>query len=310
MLQDEDSGPGMIIHRPIPNEEDEQPVRIDDLLRFYNNPVRWFFRSRFEAYLREPDQESDEFSLDHLETHLLFQRVFGWVMNDMSDREIREYLMQSGSVPSGWAGEKELLDLKQNVETALSALREHGIIPAQNFYPVSLMIGKHQLDGSLTSYSQKKYVDISPSGYSGKAALSSWIGHLCAQASGLFEEKESILFSELKKGDPKVKRFRTVQDPSEALAEMVNFYKLGLREPQLFFPKTLYAYEEAIRAGKTEKAIDKAAGEFNNSDFKFGESSDLYIKTALGEDVEFRPEFIEDAHRKIIGRMMDHMEDG
>ncbi|NBB76028.1 MAG: hypothetical protein GVY02_01495, partial [Bacteroidetes bacterium] len=310
ILHEDESGSGMFIPRPIPVEEEEQPVPMDDLLQFYNNPVRWFFRSRFEAYLREPDEESDEFSLDHLETHLLFQRVFGWMMNDLSDRQIRDYLIQSGSVPSGWAGVREILDLKRNVETALSALREFEIVPAQNYYPVSLPLGAHQLEGDLVSYSQNRYADISPSGYSGKTALRSWIGHLCAQNADLFEEKESILFCELKKGDPKVKRFRPVEDPFQALAEMVNLYKMGLKEPQLFFPKTLYAYEKAVKAGKTEKAIGKAAGEFNSSDFKFGESSDLYIKKMLGENVEFRSEFIEDTHRKIIGRMIDHMEDG
>ncbi|MDZ7719644.1 MAG: exodeoxyribonuclease V subunit gamma [Balneolaceae bacterium] len=305
---DENSMSGLKIHKPIPLEESEEPIQIDELSRFYSNPIRWFLRKRFEVSLRESDQEKDEFELDHLEKHILFQRVFGWVLESMSDQQIQEYLMQSGAVPVGWSGERKVLDIKKNVRTAISILKNAGIDPNLHKFPVNVSIGDHQLEGNLTSYSEAQFVDITPSGFSGKVALDSWIKHLCGAVNDHFREKNSLLFCELKKGEPKKKVFRPVQNADEILTELIDFYREGVTAPQTFFPKTLYAFEERERDEKTD-SYKKAAKAFNTDDYSFGENSDLAVQALLGEGVEFRREFITDRYRQIMGRMMDYMEE-
>lgn len=308
MESDENSIPGLKLYKSIPLEESEEPIQVDELTRFYSNPIRWFLRKRFEVSLRDPNQYKDEFELDHLEKHILFQRVFGWVLDGMSDQQIQKYLMQSGAVPVGWAGEKKVVEIRRNVQTAISVLNDNGIHPKLEQFPVDLSVGENQIEGSLISYSENQFVDITPSKFSGRVAINSWIKHLCGSLSEYFGEKNSILFCELKRGEPKQEVFKPVQNPDKILADLIEFYREGLSEPQIFFPETLYAYEERERDEYRNGALYEAAKKFNTDDFSFGENSDLAIQTLLGQGIEFQEEFITKRYRQIIGRMMDHME--
>lgn len=305
---DEASTSGLKLHQPIPLEETGEPIQIDDLTRFYSNPIRWFLRKRFEVSLRDPDQDKDEFELDHLEKHILFQRVFGWVLDGMTDHQIQQYLMQSGALPLGWAGEKKVMEIKKNVQTAISVLNDAGIHPKMEQFSVDLSVGENRIEGSLISYSENQFVDITPSNFSGKLAINSWIKHVCGTLSGHFDKKNSILFCELKKGDPKKEVIKPIQNASNILTELIDFYREGLSEPQTFFPQTLYAYEERKRDKYRNGALYQAAKKFNTDDFSFGENNDLAIQTLLGHGIEFQEEFITDRYRAIIGLMMDHME--
>lgn len=309
MQNDEGVISGLKLHQPIPWEESEEPIQIDDLTRFYSNPIRCFLRKRFEIILSEIDQERQEFEINHLEKHILFQRVFGWVLDDMAEKQIQHYLIQSGAVPVGWAGEKKVVEIIRNVQTAISTLNEAGIQPKQEPFSVDLSVGETQIEGSLMSYSDRQFVEITPSNFSGKVAINSWIKHLCGALSGHFDQKSSILFCELKKGEPKKKVFKPVQNADEILAELIDLYREGLIQPQTFFPQTLYAHEERERDEYRNGALNVAAKAFNTDDFTFGENNDLSIQTLLGQGVEFQKEFITDRYRQIIGSMLDHMEE-
>lgn len=307
MQNDEESISGLKLHQPIPLEGLEEPIQIDELTRFYSNPIRWFLRKRFEVSLRDPDQHKNEFELDHIEKHILFQRVFGWVLDGMPYQQIQKYLMQSGAVPLGWAGEKKVVEIRKNIEAAMSVLNKSRIDPKLDQFTVDLSVGENQVEGSLISYSENQFVDITPSKFSGRIAINSWIKHLCGTLSGHFDEKNSILFCELKEGEPKKEVFKPVQNAEEILAELIDFYKEGLTEPLTFFPQTLFKFEERERDGKKD-AYKKAANKFNTDDYSIGENNDLAIQTLLGDGIEFQDEFITDRYRHIIGRIMDHME--
>lgn len=309
MLDDEDSTSGLKLDQEIPLEESAEPIQLDDMVRFYSNPIQWFLRKRFDISLREMDEEKDEFQLDHLEKHILFQRVFGWVLDGKSDQKIQKYLVQSGAVPVGWPGQQKVLELKGNVRSAISVLNQMNIRPKLDQYPISISVDEDRIEGSLTSYSDHQFVDINPSKFSGKIAIHSWIRHLCGELSGHFEAGNSILFCDLKGGDPKKKVFKPVHNSAEILAELIHFYRDGLTHPQTFFPKTLYAFEERERDGKPD-GYSKAASKFNTDDFSFGENHDLSIKTLLGESIEFQKEFVTDQYRHFFQQMMDHMEEG
>ncbi|WP_234571740.1 exodeoxyribonuclease V subunit gamma [Rhodohalobacter sp. 614A] len=308
MLDDEESVSGLKLSEPIPLEEAEETIQLDDLIRFYSNPIQWFFRKRLEVSLREANHGKDEFELDHLEKHILFQRVFGWVLDGMDDQKIQKYLVQSGAIPVGWSGERRVLELKRNVRSAIAVMKDSGIHPKPGHYQIHVAAGQSQVEGSLMSYSDDQFVDINPSKFSGKIAIDSWIRHLCGSLAESFEERKSILFCELKDGDSKKIVFKPVPKPDAILSGLINFYHEGLIRPQTFFPKTLYAFEERKRGEKLD-AYYKAANAFNTDDYSFGENNDLSIKTLLGENVEFQEKFITERYRRFIQQMMDHMEE-
>lgn len=309
LLNDEDAISGLRLDHPIPEEESNDPIQLDELVRFYSNPIRWFMKKRFEVLLRDAGTKKDEFILNHLEKHLLFQRVFGWILDGMPDQQIQKYLVQSGAVPAGWPGERRSLELINNAGKAISVLKDARIDPRLDQYPLSLQVNSTQLEGNLTSYSTQQFVDVNPSEFSGKVAIHSWIKHLCGTLAGHFDQKTSILFSELKSGNPKKITFGPPENSDDILSELIDFYRHGLIEPQTFFPKTLYAFEERERDENKSGSYFEAAKAFNTDDYSIGENNDPVIKTLLGEDVEFQNEFITDRYRQIIGRMMDHMEE-
>lgn len=307
---DENSISGLTLKKPIPLDQIEASIQLDDLIQFFSNPIKWFLRKRFDVSLRDSDQKIDEFNLDHLELHLLFQRMFAWMMDGMPEKHVYKYLVKSGSVPVGWAGEREVIDLKKSVQNALSTLKGFGIEPRHESISVALTVENFDIEGDITSYSTDQFVDISPSNFSGKVALHSWIRHLCCLISGRFPSGKSLLFSDLKKGEPMMNVFNPVEDPKEVLLELIDFYREGLTHPQSFFPKTLYAFEERERDEHRVGSYYQAAKAFNTNEYSFGESHDLAIQAFFGEEIEFHKEFIQDRYRHIIGRMMDSMEEG
>jgi exodeoxyribonuclease V gamma subunit len=309
ILQDDaDSISGLKLDHPIPLDETVEVIHVDDLIRFYSNPIQWFLQKRFEVSLREPDQDKDEFNLDNLEYHILFQRVFGWVLNGMSDQQIQKYLIESGNVPMGWAGEQEVRKLKKNVNIAISEMRNQHL-NLQEFHPeIKLRVGEQEIEGSITSYSSNQFVDVNPSGLSGKTLIKSWVPHLCIQLSSEFNEKSSVLFCDLKTGEPKKQVFRSVENPELILRDLIDLYRQGLTEPQYFFPKTLFKYEDRVRDGKDD-AFVKAASTFEGG-WNRGEKEDRFIQTLIGAEVSFQNDFIKDRYRQVIGRMIDHMVEG
>lgn len=304
---DNNAIPGLKLDQPIPLEESDEPIILDDLVRFYNNPIQWFLQKRFEVSLREPDREKDEFNLDNLEYHLHFQRIFGWVLNGMSDQQIHEYLVDSGSVPIGWGGQREVLDLRKKAQIAISEMKAGDLNPEEVSINISLGVGDEEIEGGIISYSKNRFVDVNPSGLSGKTAIRSWIPHLCVQLSSEFKEKSSMLFCDLKKGEPKLLFFKPVDDPERMLNDLIDLYRKGLAKPQPFFPKSLYRYEERHRGGKDD-AFAKAASVFEGG-WHRGEREDRFIRAFLGSEVSFKNEFLKERYRNVISRMIDHMEE-
>ena len=300
---------GLKMDDPIPLDGDEHPVLLEDVIRFYSNPIRWFLTRRFDLSLKEITGENDEFTLDHLEEHRVFQHIFNWQLHGKDVQTIQKYLVETGSVPTGWAGERKVLGLKYCASEAINLLKSEAIDPVQEYYPISVTVDTVELEGSITSYSKNQFVDITPSRFSGKIALQSWIRHLCCLASELFVTNRSLLLCELKKGEPKKKIFRPVSNPKDILTDLVHFYQEGLASPKLFFPKTLYAFEEKQRDGNVSAAYYQAAKAFNSGKYSYGENSDLAVKTLLGESIEFRNDFITERYRRIIRTMIDHMGD-
>lgn len=307
VLHDEDASSGLKLDQAIPVDESEEPIQVEDLIRFIGNPIRWFLQKRFEVSLRDPGQEKKEFDLDGLELHILFQRVFGWVINEIPDHQIQKYLVESGSVPVGWAGQRKILDIKTNVKRAISEIRNFGITPGVSIKEISLQLKYADIEGSLISYSNEQFVDVSPSGFSGTTAIRSWVQHLFAQASHTFSKKNSILFSDLKKGEPQIRVFKPVEDPETILKDLIDLYQQGQTEPQQFFPKTLFTFEDRERSNRSD-AYKKAATTFEGG-WHRGEREDRFIQMMLGTEASFQNNFIQKRYRQIIARMMDHMEE-
>lgn len=291
---------------PADDELSQGFIELNRLQSFFSNPVRNFMKAHFE--LRLPDEESDrdEFDLDNLQQHLLFQRVFGWKLQDRSADEILELMTRSGAVPGGWPGRKKINEMLSNAGRAADMLNEKGFRIGQTSTRLDFKIDQFRVQGIVNSWSPDLLLDITASKGPERTLIKTWLGYLTLLCSGVKSEAE-ILYS-LKK-DPKWIRFKPVENPKELLSEILEFYRQSVTQLPYSFPKTSFAFDEAERKG--EDAVSKAKVAFEGSDFnKFTEASDHYVKLVLGANPEFNESFTKGGYQQIIKTLNDHTEEG
>lgn len=298
---------GFKIKQSIQPDETEPVIDIDDFVMFFSNPVRFFLKKRFEVSLPEPDEDKKEFDFNHLERHILFQRVLGWTLKDGLNESVYNSVLQSGVLPSGWPGERLFLELIDQAKTAKHELISKEISPESIAYEISIPLQIRRIEGSVQSYSNNEYLDINPSAKSGKVLLQSWLRHLL-YCAGRNKKSSSLLLCQLKKGSPVWIKFGPIDQPVEILQNLAGIYEAGIKEPLYFFPKTQAEYQEAILKNKNKSPEQYAKSEFEGGFKKHGEREDVYITTLIGEHTEFRDEFLTGEHQKIIKLMLENCE--
>ncbi|REL33650.1 exonuclease V subunit gamma [Rhodohalobacter sp. SW132] len=293
---------------PISIEENGDFIPFEELDRFYANPVQTFFKSRFNPEINRAEERKKEFELSSLEYHKLFDRVFGWRMQDKNEDQILNLLYRTGTVPQGWQGETVLREIIHSVDSAIEWVREEGFEPQINNFDLNIQTESISINGSLLSYSAERMLDITPSGFNGGRVFRSWIRHLCGNVSGHFPDSESNFLCDLKKPKPKWIAFQPVKNAEEQLELAVRIFRSGIESPIMLFPSTSYAYEKAIFK---ENGIpeESAAQIFEGSEYnRFAENRDLFVTFLAGDEPDFEPEYIHPQFRELLNCMMNHME--
>lgn len=298
---------GFDISQPIQPDETEPIIDIDHLVMFFSNPFRYFLKKRFDVSLPEPKEEKNEFDFNHLERHLLFQRILGWILNDGLNEAVYNSVLRSGVLPSGWPGERLFNELIDQAKTAKQELISKNYSPKSIVYEISIPLKNKRIEGSVKSYSNSEYLDINPSAKSGKVLVQSWLKHLL-YCTGQNKKSSSLLLCQLKKDSPVWIRFKPIVQSKEILQSLVGVYEDGIKEPLHLFPKTQAEYQDAILKNKNKPPEQYAKSEFEGGFKKYGEREDVYITTLIGENTEFRDEFLRGAHQKMIKLMLENSE--
>ena len=287
---------------------DSISLPINDLDRFISNPLKAYFREYFNPELSSAELEKEEFDLNALEKHKLFERIFGWRLQDKSGELISDLLRTSGAIPVGWQGELVVRDLIQSVETAIESVGQKQIDLSLFSVELAVDIDGLMVEGDFLSYSTQQFLDITPSSEAGDKFLRSWIKHLAAQCSDLFPDKNSWFVCELKKGHPKWYKFTPVSDPESELKQFISLYNRGLKMPPLIFPNSSYEYGKQEAKNKKDP-FSKARSTFEGSDYSpYAENRDSYTTLMLGEDASFREEYLDPELQESINVMLTHME--
>lgn len=301
---------GLIINGFLPEPEYSGLITLSELIGFYSNSVKYFLKNRFEIRSGGLEEEKEEFRMNHLDRHLLFERIFEWNLQGKPDELLQSVLIQSGLLPAGWTGIRDYMHIKKSVLDSMEIIQQHSFSPVFDRSEISLTFDPYTLEGTVLSYSDTLFLDINYSSFSGKVLIQSWIKHLAITASAAESSNDSYLICEPKKGDPKLIRFQPPENPILHLTEMIKIFQDGLKAPHYFFPKTLYEYER-LNIKDPGNAYNKAKKTFegNDSNFSYPERDDLSTLLLLGEDASFTEEFISDRNRDIIKVMIGHMEE-
>lgn len=299
---------GLKLMGQLPSNDTSNQLNVSGLTRFISNPLRSFFKEQFNPVLNDPEELKDEFSLNALEKHQIFERIFSWRLQGRSYQKIVQLLGTTGVVPAGWQGEFMVLDLSQAADEAIKSATERDYEPLVTVIDIELKLGEMKLEGEITSYTSTRFLDITASGGRGDKFLNSWVKHLIVQKADIFAEQESMFVCDLKKGNPSWYKFTTVEDPESELRRFTDLYRRGIREPLPVFPNASFEYEKADFRGKDD-GLFKAKAEFEGSDFSpYSENKDVYVKLYLGENAKFSDAYLNPELQNGIRVMLEHME--
>ncbi len=287
-------------------------VSLDNLLRFFANPAKFFFNNRLDIYLYDPQEvipDDESLSISGLAKYKIGDRALKNIIenkiagqkSDINSLIEYHYKLQTARENVYIIYDNILPEIYEKISVI-----EHGI---SNFLPpidFNLKIGVFELYGSLDNIISESLITCRISDkIRGTDIINLWIKHLILQIVTVDKPdypkiSRHIYIKTSAKGEvsPNHYELREIENADKAdefLEYLLNLYFIGLSTPARFFPETSYEYASVFyKNNNKEKALDKAfrlwtPGLYN----QFSESLDKYIQTAFREKEPLNEEFIE-----------------
>lgn len=269
----------IFIERPLSIDEPTvTSLELGELIKFFNNPSRFFIKNTLGASLHEADesiQDCEPFGLDNLEKYQL-KNVFltAAVMGESQDQQ--GLLQATGTLPHGALGEliyqktiAPLPDLIQEIQQ----LTEDTLPPLE----IDLSLNRIELQGWISSRTQSGVFRYRPARLKAKDRITVWIEHLA-----LCTTEPDITSTHL--AEDMLIRFDPIDQTQarQQLNKLVRIYLEGHRQPSPFFPSTSYQYAEQIKKGKTEEqAIGSARNKWHGGPYGRGDQEDAHFHQAF-----------------------------
>ncbi len=313
LIQHAEKIDGWIVDEPIPDDESFESgnLSLNSIENFFSNPVKSFFSERLN--IRLPDyrkEEGMEFSLDGLSRYILFQHLFGWVIQGYENEAIERLLLRSGQLPAGWPGRRKLAEMITSVRQAMEEIHSRGFLPELNRIQIDLPLRKFRISGSIQSYSEPALLDLHPSKESGKRMLKSWIRHLTICIHTDNPGLSTTVFTGYRSDDQKWVRFRYAENAVDLYANLLECYRSGISNPVNLYIDSGYAYQKSIsKDGDQENAMNAALKTWNNEYSNFTESQDPYIQLLSGTEPELDPDDLIRSADLLYTPLIQHMEE-
>lgn len=228
-------------------------VALEDLVTFFRDPVKGFFRSLEYTLPWDVDGVTDEMpvEIDALEEWTVGDRMLSDILRGMTPADAQQAEWRRGTLPPGQLGWRRAIALRdQCALLAAEALRHRGTDPQAYDVDIDLGTGR-RLTGTVSPVFGDRLVSVTYSKLDGKHLLQSWIPLLALAAAGLPDRDWSaVCIGRPRRGDtPRVEGLGRPDDPVGLLADLVAIYDAGRREPLPLPIKTSYAWAAARHAG-------------------------------------------------------------
>lgn len=234
----------------------EQPpadIALDDLLAFFRDPVKGFFRALDYTLPWEVDEIEDEMpvQISNLEEWAVGNRMLRDMLRGMDPGVAIETEWRRGTLPPGrlgWHKAKQIRD--RAVGLATEARRRRDGEPAA--HDIDVRIGnRRQLTGTVTPVFGTRLVSVTYSKLGGKHLLESWIPLLALQVTQPSRGWTALCIGRAQRGDQLERRLLGPSaDPCQTLHELVRLYDAGRREPLPLPLRTSYAWADARHLGR------------------------------------------------------------
>ena len=257
---------------PAPPPDD---VALDDLIGFFRDPVKGFFRALDYTLPWDVDAIEDAMpvEVDALQEWKVGDRMLDDMQRGMHPQDAQQAEWRRGSLPPGQLGWRKSAEIREQATALALAAHQHRSVAPQA-YDVDIDVGsERRVTGTVPRVYGDRLVTVTYSKLDGRHLLESWIRLLALAARYPEREWSAVCIGRPKRSGPPVERTLGPPEASAAdvLGDLVAMYDAGRREPIPLPLKTSYAWAEARHAGRQPEP--KAAFKWDTGKFP-GENED------------------------------------
>ncbi len=227
-------------------------VELAELVRFFNDPVKGYFRALDYTLPWDVDGVSDEMpvDIDALEEWTVGDRMLADIIAGLTPQDAQQAEWRRGTLPPGRLGWRRAIEIRdQAALLATEALRHRDVEAAALDVDIELEPGRH-LTGTVTPVFGNRLSAVTYSKLDGKHLLKAWIPLLALGAQNGTRAWAATCIGRPRRGT--TPRVQTLEAPASALPvlrELVALYDEGRRIPLPLPVKTSYAWAAAREAG-------------------------------------------------------------
>jgi exodeoxyribonuclease V gamma subunit len=236
---------------PEPPPDSELGVALADLLTFFRDPVKGFFRALDFTLPWEVDEVHDEMpvEIDNLQEWAAGDRMLRDILRGMDPGRAAEAEWRRGTLPPGQLGWRKAREIRaQAAGLAAEAMRHRRGTPSAHDVDLELdgPNGSRRLTGTVTPVYDTRTVSVTYSRLGGKHLLESWIGLLALKACQPRRDWTALCIGRGKRNDQVERRLLgPPADSRETLRDLVRLYDAGRREPLPLPTRTSFAWADA-----------------------------------------------------------------
>ncbi|OBJ83694.1 exodeoxyribonuclease V subunit gamma [Mycobacterium asiaticum] len=269
------------IGRPLPPPAPDDVV-LADLLAFFKDPVKGFFRALEYTLPWDVDGVQDAMPVDinNLEEWSVGDRMLADMLGGMAPDEARQAEWRRGTLPPGHLGWRKVTEIRDQAEVLANAARTYRRVEAAA-YDVDIDLGGRRLTGTVSQVFGDRLVSVTYSKLDGKHLVQCWIPLLALIAHDPRRDWSAVCVGRAKRGaTPREEELVRPQEQAiELLRDLVAIYDAGRREPIPLPIKTSYAWAVARHTG--DDAEQAASFRWHSNRFP-GENQDPASVRAWG----------------------------
>ncbi|MBJ7355725.1 exodeoxyribonuclease V subunit gamma [Nocardioides sp.] len=239
---------------PVSRTDGDGDLALDDLLTFFRDPVKGFFRALDLTLPWDVDGISDAMpvEIDQLETWGVGDRMLDDMLRGIHPDTAREIEWRRGALPPGQLGWRKATEVRETaMNLAVAALTHRQVAPKAHDVDITLPGGR-RLTGTVTPVYGDRLVAVGYSRLDGKHLLQSWVRLLALAAGHPDHNWTALTIGRSPRGTTAAQRLLgpTSEAPLTLLSALVGLYDEGRQAPLQLPLKTSFAWATAARQGQ------------------------------------------------------------
>ncbi len=239
---------------PVSRTAADGDIALTDLVTFFKDPVKGFFRALDLTLPWDVDAVSDAMpvEIDQLETWGVGDRMLDDMLRGIHPDTAREIEWRRGALPPGQLGWRKASEVRETaMNLAVAALTHRQVAPQAYDVDVELRGGR-RLTGTVTPVYGDRLVAVGYSKLDGKHLLESWVRLLALAAGHPDHNWTALTIGRSPRGSQAAQRLLgpTGEEPLGLLDDLVALYDEGRRAPLHLPLKTSFAWASALRQGQ------------------------------------------------------------